>query len=161
MEHSPDAAPRLPFLSSRQVSFLNSGYCLLMALVIAGPALADDRIALLTTLDGQTYQSKLGMKGHAADVDDLLVFEDGQFLSEECERRCGYARVEYWVRAQDDGIQMRADVPCTDSGAVMYWRGTIRDNEIEGSIKWINKRWYWTFEKELWFKGQLVEAQGP
>ncbi|MBW0147115.1 DUF3488 domain-containing protein [Marinobacter arenosus] len=112
-------------------------------------------------LDGKTFVSQLGPMGQAADVDDVLVFEDGQFVSEECERRCGYARVDYWVRAQDDAVQMRAEVPCTDSGAVMYWRGTVRGDEIEGSFTWINKRWYWTFEKEYWFKGRLVETSTP
>jgi hypothetical protein len=43
----------------------------------------------------------------------------------------------------------------------MYWSGTVRGDEIEGSIIWVNKRWYWTFEKELWFKGQLVEVDNP
>mgnify|MGYP006969683034 FL=1 len=40
----------------------------------------------------------------------------------------------------------------------MYWRGTVRGDEIEGSFTWVNKRWYWTFEKEFSFKGRLVET---
>ncbi|MCM0612985.1 hypothetical protein KFJ24_10930 [Marinobacter sediminum] len=133
----------------------------LLSVAISPHPLADDQTPPSMPLDGKSFQSSLGPMGQPADVDDLLVFEDGQFVSAECERRCGYAKVEYWVRAHDDGIQMRAEVPCADSAAVMYWRGTVRGDEIEGSFTWVNKRWYWTFEKEFWFKGRLVEADNP
>jgi hypothetical protein len=116
----------------------------------------------MASLDGKAFKSKLGPVGKPMDVDDILVFEDGQFVSKECERRCGYTKVDYWVRrAQDGAIEMRADVPCTESDAMMRWRGTVRGDNIEGSITWVNKRWYWTFEKEFWFKGRLVEADNP
>ncbi|WP_152204992.1 hypothetical protein [Marinobacter changyiensis] len=162
MEHSPDLTLRL----SKRLSFPRSSQAffwlaILLAFVTPAHPLADDQTPLHMALDGKSFQSRLGPIGQPADVDDLLVFEDGYFVSEECERRCGYAKVEYWVRAQDDGIQMRADVPCTESGAMMYWRGTVRGDQIEGSFTWVNKRWYWTFEKEFWFKGRLVEAGKP
>jgi len=137
-------------------------FCLILFLApVAHPVLADSSTPLHAVLDGKTFQSKLGVKGGPGDIDDLLVFDDGEFVSEECERRCGYTKVEYWVRAEGDAVQMRADVPCTESDAIMYWRGTVRGDKIEGSIIWVNKRWYWTFEKELWFKGRLVKVQQP
>ncbi|AKV95465.1 hypothetical protein DXI23_10035 [Marinobacter flavimaris] len=131
---------------------------LLAAFAISNLSLADEQTISHQALDGMSFQSKLGPMGRPADTDDLLVFKDGYFVSEECARRCGYAKVEYWVRAHDDGIQMRAEVPCSKSDAVMYWRGTVRGDEIEGSFTWVNKRWYWTFEKEFSFKGRLVET---
>lgn len=112
-------------------------------------------------LDGMTFESSLGPTGAPADTDDVLIFEDGYFVSEECARRCGYGKAEYWVRTQNDGIQMRAEVPCANSDAVLYWRGTVRDNKIEGSFTWVNKRWYWTFEKEFSFSGHLIETESP
>lgn len=39
----------------------------------------------------------------------------------------------------------------------MYWWGWVCGDEIEGFIFWVNKCWYWMFEKEFWFKGCLVE----
>lgn len=162
MKYLPDLTPNL---SDNSLSRYKSHgvYCLviLLAFGISPHPLADDDTTLQMALDGKSFKSKLGPMGQPADVNDLLVFEDGQFVSRECERRCGYAKVEYWVRAGDDGIQMRAEVPCTESAAVMHWRGTVRDGTIEGSFTWINKRWYWSFEKEFWFKGQLVEADNP
>ncbi|OEY65912.1 hypothetical protein BG841_05215 [Marinobacter sp. X15-166B] len=104
-------------------------------------------------LDGKTFQSRLGPKGEPADIDDRLVFRDGLFVSEECERRCGYAPAKYWVRVEGERIQMMAEAPCLNADAVIVWRGTVTGDEIEGTYTWVNKRWYWTFEKEFWFKG--------
>lgn len=162
METDPDCAhqPSVEPLLQRLCCLLSLCVAFLLA-PFAQPVLADSSTDLHAVLDGKMFQSQLGVKGGPGDIDDLLVFDDGEFVSEECERRCGYAKVEYWVRAEGDAVQMRADVPCTESGAVMYWRGTVRGDEIEGSIIWVNKRWYWTFEKELWFKGRLVKAQQP
>ncbi|MCR8913319.1 hypothetical protein FDP08_07820 [Marinobacter panjinensis] len=162
MEHSPGFTPCL----YKRLSFSGPSHRILwlvMLLAITYPThpLADEQSPLPMALDGKSFQSRLGPVGQPADVDDLLVFEDGYFVSRECERRCGYAKVEYWLRTREDGIEMRAEVPCTDSGAMMYWRGTVRGDEIEGSFTWVNKRWYWTFEKEFWFEGRLVKADNP
>lgn len=162
MEHSPRSTPRF----TESVISLFSSHPLLLPLLlycfaVSPHLLADNLMPAHMTLDGKSFETRLGPMGEPADVDDLLVFENGQFVSRECERSCGYSKVEYWVRAQADGVQMRADVPCADSGAVMYWRGTVRGNEIEGSFTWVNKRWYWTFEKEFWFEGRLVETNQP
>lgn len=161
MEHTPEPTSAfLPACPRRDFPQIVLG-SILAALTLHSPLSVADTSPVQTALDGKAFQSQLGVQGQSGDIDDLLVFDNGEFVSEECERRCGYAKVEYWVRAEGDAIQMRADVPCTESGAVMYWRGTVRGDEIEGSILWVNKRWYWTFEKKLWFKGRLVEASAP
>lgn len=130
----------------------------LAAFAASTPSLADEHPLFRQALDGMSFQSSLGPMGQPADTDDVLIFEDGYFVSEECARRCGYGKAEYWVRTNSEGIQMRAEVPCATSDAVIYWRGTVRGNKIEGSFTWVNKRWYWTFEKEFSFTGQLVET---
>lgn|GEM_PF-6675720 len=76
---------------------------MLLAFSLSHYALADDQRLLNRALDGKTFQNRLGLKGQPFDVDDVLVFEGGQFVSQECERRCGYAKVEYWVRALEAG----------------------------------------------------------
>lgn len=165
MKHSPDLKPSL----SESLSSLVSNHAfvwlviLLFFFAISHYSLANDLTPVpLASLDGKAFMSKLGPVGQSLDVDDMLVFEDGRFVSKECERRCGYAKADFWVRrAQDGAIEMRADVPCTESDAMMHWRGTVRGENIEGSITWVNKRWYWTFEKEFWFKGRLVEVDNP
>lgn len=161
MEHTP-APIFYPRLKHTLRDFMQFAACSLVAgLCLSTTGSIAEPMPVHTALDGKVFQSQLGMQGQPGDIDDLLVFEGGEFVSEECERRCGYAKVEYWVRADGDAIEMRADVPCTESGAVMYWRGRVRGDKIEGSILWVNKRWYWTFEKELWFKGRLVESGAP
>ncbi len=48
--------------------------------------------------------------------------------------------------------------PCLTSDATILWQGVVSGDQIEGSFIWTNRRWYWTFEKEFWFKGKLVES---
>jgi len=165
MEHASDLKPSLSESFSSSVSSHAFVWLVipLFFFAISHYSLAEDLTPVpMASLDGKAFKSKLGPVGKPMDVDDILVFEDGQFVSEECERRCGYAKVDYWVRrAQDGAIEVRADVPCTESDAMMHWRGTVRGDNIEGSFTWVNKRWYWDFEKEFWFKGRLVEADNP
>ncbi len=113
--------------------------------------------APMSVLDGKTFKATLG-RGDDAPIDDFLVFKDGLFVSKECEARCGYAEAKYWVRAEGDTIEMFAESPCLRSDAIIIWEGTIKGEEIEGTYTWINKRWYWTFEKEFEFKGRLVDV---
>jgi hypothetical protein len=112
----------------------------------------------ISVLDGKTFAGGLGRVGKATKTDDLLVFRKGMFVSKECERRCGYTEAPYWVRVEGDDVQFRSEAPCLKSDATMVWNGTVKGDEIEGTITWTSKRWYWTIEKEFWFKGKLVES---
>ncbi len=112
----------------------------------------------ISVLDGKTFAGELGGVGKPALTQDLFVFREGMFVSEECERRCGYPAGPYWVRFDGDGVQFKAEIPCLKSDATMVWNGTVKGDEIEGTIAWTSKRWYWTIEKEFWFKGKLVES---
>ena len=121
------------------------------------PAQTSDSPAI-SVLDGKTFAGELGRVGKPGLTKDLFVFRDGMFVSEECERRCGYPAGPYWVRFEGDGVQFKSEIPCLKSDATMVWTGTLKGDEIEGTIAWTSKRWYWTIEKEFWFKGKLVES---
>jgi hypothetical protein len=112
----------------------------------------------ISVLDGKSFAGELGLVGKPGLSQDLFVFRDGMFVSEECERRCGYTEGPYWVRFAGDGVQFKSEIPCLKSDATMVWNGTVQGDEIEGTIAWTSKRWYWTIEKEFWFKGKLVES---
>ena len=109
-------------------------------------------------LDGKAFSGELGLLGKPASATDLLLFNDGMFISKGCEKRCGYTAAEYQIRAEGDHFEVISETPCLKSDATILWQGTVKGDEIEGSFTWINKRWYWTFEKEFWFKGKLVES---
>lgn len=112
----------------------------------------------ISVLDGKTFAGGVGPVGKPTDTEDLFVFRDGMFVSKECERIWGYPEAPYWVRVESDGVQFRSEATCLECDATMVWTGTLKGDEIEGTIAWTSKRWYWTIEKEFWFKGKLVES---
>jgi hypothetical protein len=109
-------------------------------------------------LEGKSFSGELGLKGKPANNTDLVIFNDGKFISKGCQERCGYTDGKYWVRKEGDQLQVKSETPCLTSDATILWEGVINGDEIEGTFTWVNKRWYWTFEKEFWFKGKLVET---
>jgi hypothetical protein len=80
MSHSSDQIPcfnaLVDFVAGDVAGLLSPRY-----------AFADKQAPLNMVLDGKTFQSRLGLKGQPFDVDDFLVFEDGQFVSQECARK--------------------------------------------------------------------------
>lgn len=112
-------------------------------------------------LDGKTFRGELGPVGKPADVEDIFVFEDGTFLSKECERRCNYPASAYFVRRQDDGIAFVSETRCPTKDATIVWRGVVDGETVSGRLTWTVKRWYWTVEKEFWFSGTLEEPAKP
>jgi hypothetical protein len=112
----------------------------------------------ISILEGKSFSGELGLVGKPASATDLLLFDDGMFISKGCEARCGYTAAEYQIRAKGDHFEVISETPCLKSDATILWQGTVKGDEIEGSFTWINKRWYWTFEKEFWFKGKLIES---
>ena len=112
----------------------------------------------ISILEGKSFSGDLGLLGKPASATDLLLFNDGLFISKGCEERCGYTAAEYQIRAVGDYFEVISETPCLKSNATIIWRGKVKGNEIEGTFTWINKRWYWSFEKEFWFKGKLVES---
>lgn len=122
------------------------------------PALSPIPSSQIFTLDGKTFSGELGLLGEPASSTDLLAFNDGMFISKECERKCGYTEGIYWVRPIDDGIEVLSETPCLEADATIVWRGVVKGDKIEGTFTWTSKRWYWTIEKEFWFNGKLVET---
>lgn len=113
----------------------------------------------ISILEGKSFSGELGLLGKPASATDLLLFNDGMFISKGCEARCGYTAAEYQIRAKGDHFEVISETPCLKSDATILWQGTVKGDEIEGSFTWVNKRWYWTFEKEFWFKGKLIESK--
>ena len=49
-------------------------------------------------LDGMTFIGALGPDGKPKDIADTFVFENGTFVSKECELNCKYPARPYFVR---------------------------------------------------------------
>ena len=112
----------------------------------------------ISMLEGKAFEGEIGLFGEPARSTDLVIFNDGMFGSENCQELCGYTFGEYWLRKQGDQIQVKAMTPCLIYDATILWQGVVSGDQIEGSFIWTNRRWYWTIEKEFWFKGKLVES---
>ncbi len=108
-------------------------------------------------LDGRVFLSMLGQEGKPGDIEDELIFEDGMFVSTECERRCNYPASPYFVRHRDNALEFFSESRCPHKDATIVWRGVVEDGVIKGESTWTLKRWYWTVEKKFWFEGELAE----
>jgi len=134
------------------------------ALVLAGaasaPATGEDAAPAprgSAVLDGRTFTARAGPVGEPADVDDTLVFDDGLFLSEECERRCDYPASPYFAREREGVVEFLSETRCPGKDAELVWRGTVDGEKIRGEVTWTSSRWYWTFERTFRFEGVLAD----
>lgn len=107
-------------------------------------------------LDGLSFTSELGLVGKAADVQDDLVFANGKFVSKECEQRCSYPASPYYVRQVGEAIEFISHTKCPYKDASIVWRGKVENGAIEGVSTWTSSRWYWTIEKNFYFRGTLA-----
>jgi len=113
-------------------------------------------------LDGLTFRGAVGPDGKPMDIPDTFVFENGTFVSRECELRCKFPARPYFVRIDGSKTEFISETRCPYKDARITWRGTVEGDRIRGKSTWILKRWYWTVENTFEFEGELVEKNvGP
>ncbi len=109
-------------------------------------------------LDGMKFIGALGPDGKPKDVEDSFVFENGTFVSKECELRCEYPARPYFVRQNGTKTEFISETKCPYKDAKIVWRGTVEGDTIKGKSTWVVKRWYWTVENTFEFEGKLAES---
>lgn len=112
--------------------------------------------AVAGPLDGMVFVGMLGPDGQPLDTADTFVFENGTFVSKECELRCKYPPRPYFVRAAGDRMEFISETKCPYKDAWITWRGTVEGDRVSGQATWVVKRWYWTVEEVFDFEGRLV-----
>jgi len=100
-------------------------------------------------LDGMTFTGMIGPEGAPKDVADRFVFENGTFVSKECELRCDYPARPYKAWHEDGAWHFVSKTRCPYKDATIVWRGRVEDGRIEGSATWTIRRWYWTLERDF------------
>jgi len=127
----------------------------LVLLAAGGGVLADPAETPTTRgpLDGMAFVGKIGPEG-AADVDDVLYFNDGHFWSAAC-TKCGFAPSHYWVRHVGQAIEFRGVLESRERGEFTY-RGLVRGESVSVEIEWRRERWYGTIDRDLVFEGRLA-----
>ena len=108
-------------------------------------------------LDGMTFVGALGPDGKPKDIPDSFVFENGTFVSKECELKCKYPARPYFVRVNGEKTEFVSETQCPYKDAKIVWRGTVEGDTIKGKSTWVVKRWYWTVENTFEFEGKLSE----
>lgn len=108
-------------------------------------------------LDGMTFIGALGPDGKPKDIPDTFVFENGTFVSKECELNCKYPARPYFVRVNGAKTEFISETQCPYKDAKIVWRGTVEGDTIKGESTWVVKRWYWTVENTFEFEGRLTK----
>lgn len=148
-----------PLVSFAAISFLlSAGWPMLTK--ATEPAMRDHSPAgeVVGPLDGMTFEGMLGPDGKPKDTPDRFVFEDGTFVSKECELRCKYPARPYFVRIVGDKTEFISETQCPYKDAKIVWRGTVEGDTIRGKSTWVVKRWYWTVENTFAFEGKLANG---
>ncbi len=138
--------------------FLANTFCTIGTLVavIATYTVQAEETATAGPLDGMTFVGMLGPDGKPKDIHDTFVFENGSFVSKECELRCKYPARPYFVRNEGGKTLFISETQCPYKDAKIIWRGTIDGDTIRGESTWVVKRWYWTYEDTFEFEGKLA-----
>ena len=106
-------------------------------------------------LDGKSFLVRTGEKGKEADHDDFLIFWDRTFVSSGCVE-IDFRKSTYSATREKDGIRFHAETVSPTHGK-MIWEGTVRGDVVDATARWIHKRWYWTIDREYWYRGRLHE----
>lgn len=96
-------------------------------------------------LDGMVFQIDAMLDNGQPQTDELR-FQDGGFLSVDCEEYCnfGYSDYQTWV---DDGvIHFTATARCPTAPHTVVWHGQVADDQIAVEMSWTTRRWYWTHQ---------------
>jgi hypothetical protein len=105
-------------------------------------------------LDGMVFVGHVGPVDQAANGEDEIVFQDGQFLSASCVRY-GFKSAPYEARKEGDVIIFTATTKSPKHGQI-EWHGTIRGEQVEATYTWTKDRWYWFDANEQnWLKATL------
>lgn len=139
----------LGFASGLQITFANEDSSKLIT--------PDAEEAVPGPLDGLTFSGALGPDGKPKDIPDVFVFENGTFVSKECELQCKYPARPYFVRTNGSKTEFISETQCPYKDAKIVWRGIVEGDRIIGKSTWVVKRWYWTVENTFEFEGKLVE----
>ncbi|WP_386334527.1 hypothetical protein [Sulfitobacter sediminilitoris] len=110
-------------------------------------------------LDGRVFIGMIGPEENP-DLEDSLHFSDGHFWSDIC-TRCGFAPGRYVSEKTDEGVRFSGVLESDDRGYFKY-DGLVRDNgAITVSIRWERKRWYWTSNRDIAFRGSQTPSAHP
>lgn len=109
-------------------------------------------------LDGKVFVGTMHVDTYDKPFEDALHFDQGLFLSEECQRACDFGQTPYFTRREGDSIAFVVSTSCSDAPHSVQWEGRVTGNKIEGTVIWKSKRFYGTFTRNGTFSGTLQDT---
>ncbi len=106
-------------------------------------------------LDGMQFIGQTGEQGKGEDHADTISFEGGKFQSRHCVR---FVPGPYSVEKHGDIYKFSSTMVSTDRGA-LEWKGTITGNKVIATYRWKHNRWFWSIERDYWYKGTRPSSQ--
>lgn len=106
-------------------------------------------------LDGRVFSGMIGPSENP-DLEDSLHFRNGHFWSDIC-TRCGFLPGPYTAEETDGEIRFSGRLDSQSRGSFDYTGVVLPNGEIDVSIVWQRKRWYWTARREIVFRGAQDE----
>jgi len=106
-------------------------------------------------LDGKTFSLLHRKKEEETGPPEYLVFKGGMFVSSGC-LDWDFLPSAYSTTIEGGVIRFLAEIVSTKQGT-MVWKGTLRDDVMEATARWTHKRWYWSIERDYWYRGGLIE----
>jgi len=119
--------------------------------VSAGESESAPAATYTAPLDGRTFSARIVRSGDTGNLGDEMVFNNGMFSSAVC-RTFNFAEAPYWVRLEGDQVHFLAELTSPTDGR-MLWKGTIRGDTLEGTMRWTKERWYWIIDTEHKIRG--------
>lgn len=167
-----DDAMQIRFLSNmKRAPIYYAAISFVASVLIATPASPQSSIApsaaetvapvpSVRLLDGQQFRAgivRVDSDGKKRPLEDQLMFADGKFSSAVC-KKYNFVTAPYWTRVEGDRVHFLAELKSPTDGT-MVWKGSIRGNVLEGTMRWTKKRWYWTINTEHKIRGKLEKKQ--
>jgi hypothetical protein len=126
--------------------------------VAAALALAASTAFAQATLDGRRFHAESGFPGKPAHImSDVLSFDSGRFHSSDCDQY-GYDKGAYKATASGATIAFEAETKSDQYGR-NTWKGTIRGDQIEGTMIFYRRPTWWRPNPEPiehWFRGTAM-----
>ena len=108
------------------------------------------------SLDGRAFVADAGIAGKPAEENnEVITFKQGRFHSSACDKY-GFTTGEYRAMPASGGVAFETETMSPSDGRIV-WKGTIRDDEIEGTFVHHPKGWLFNPDPapvEHWFKGK-------
>jgi len=99
-----------------------------------------------SALDGRSFEIVADLSTSDTPETDILRFEDGQFLSVDCERYCAFGWTEYQTWHEGETVHFTVTTRCPTAPHRVVWHGQVTGDEIAVDMSWTTRRWYWTHQ---------------